>query len=249
MFEAPGTAYVYFTYGMHWCLNVVCQPVGRASAVLLRAGEVVDGLDLARERRPGAADRDLARGPARLTKALALDRATDGTSLLDGTGPALLTPGDPGRRGPGAHRPAGGRARRRRDAVAVLARRRPHGERVPPGREPAPAARVNRFARCGKIITVTDIIDELQWRGLIAQTTDEEALRAALAEGPITVYAGFDPTAESLHAGNLVPLLALRRFQRAGHRAIVLAGGATGLVGDPSGRSLRALAQHPRTGP
>jgi tyrosyl-tRNA synthetase len=84
---------------------------------------------------------------------------------------------------------------------------------------------------------VTDIIDELQWRGLIAQSTDEEALRASLAEGPIAVYAGFDPTAESLHAGNLVPLLALHRFQRAGHRAIVLAGGATGLVGDPSGRA------------
>ncbi len=84
---------------------------------------------------------------------------------------------------------------------------------------------------------MTDIIDELQWRGLIAQSTDEDALRKRLAEGPITVYAGFDPTAESLHAGNLVPLLALRRFQRAGHRAIVLAGGATGLVGDPSGRA------------
>lgn len=84
---------------------------------------------------------------------------------------------------------------------------------------------------------MTDIIDELQWRGLIAQSTDEDALRARLAERPITVYAGFDPTAESLHAGNLVPLLTLRRFQRAGHRAIVLAGGATGLVGDPSGRS------------
>ncbi len=84
---------------------------------------------------------------------------------------------------------------------------------------------------------MTDIIDELQWRGLIAQSTDEDALRARLTEGPITAYAGFDPTAESLHAGNLVPLLALRRFQRAGHRAIVLAGGATGLVGDPSGRA------------
>ncbi|MCW2506666.1 MAG: tyrosyl-tRNA synthetase [Actinomycetia bacterium] len=84
---------------------------------------------------------------------------------------------------------------------------------------------------------MTDIIDELHWRGLIAQSTDEDALRARLAEGPITVYAGFDPTAESLHAGNLVPLLALRRFQRAGHRAVVLAGGATGLVGDPSGRA------------
>ncbi|GAB4587169.1 tyrosine--tRNA ligase [Nocardia sp. IFM 10818] len=78
-----------------------------------------------------------------------------------------------------------------------------------------------------------DIIDELTWRGLIAQSTDLDALRADLAKGPITLYAGFDPTAASLHAGHLVPLLALKRFQRAGHRPIVLAGGATGLIGDP----------------
>ncbi|GAB3205374.1 tyrosine--tRNA ligase [Nocardia tengchongensis] len=78
-----------------------------------------------------------------------------------------------------------------------------------------------------------DIIDELTWRGLIAQSTDLDALRAAAAKGPITLYAGFDPTAASLHAGHLVPLLALKRFQRAGHRPIVLAGGATGLIGDP----------------
>ncbi|WP_253791876.1 tyrosine--tRNA ligase [Nocardia amikacinitolerans] len=78
-----------------------------------------------------------------------------------------------------------------------------------------------------------DIIDELTWRGLIAQSTDLDALRAALADGPLTLYAGFDPTAASLHAGHLVPLLALKRFQRAGHRPIVLAGGATGLIGDP----------------
>ncbi|MBF6078488.1 tyrosine--tRNA ligase [Nocardia beijingensis] len=78
-----------------------------------------------------------------------------------------------------------------------------------------------------------DIIDELTWRGLIAQSTDLDALRAAAAVGPLTLYAGFDPTAASLHAGHLVPLLALRRFQRAGHRPIVLAGGATGLIGDP----------------
>ncbi|MFI2285147.1 tyrosine--tRNA ligase [Nocardia beijingensis] len=78
-----------------------------------------------------------------------------------------------------------------------------------------------------------DIIDELTWRGLIAQSTDLDALRAAAAAGPLTLYAGFDPTAASLHAGHLVPLLALRRFQRAGHRPIVLAGGATGLIGDP----------------
>ncbi|MFE2998909.1 tyrosine--tRNA ligase [Nocardia sp. NPDC059246] len=78
-----------------------------------------------------------------------------------------------------------------------------------------------------------DIIDELTWRGLIAQSTDLDALRAAAAKAPITLYAGFDPTAASLHAGHLVPLLALKRFQRAGHRPIVLAGGATGLIGDP----------------
>ncbi|WP_433679239.1 tyrosine--tRNA ligase [Nocardia sp. CA-119907] len=78
-----------------------------------------------------------------------------------------------------------------------------------------------------------DIIDELTWRGLIAQSTDLDALRAATTAGPLTLYAGFDPTAASLHAGHLVPLLALRRFQRAGHRPIVLAGGATGLIGDP----------------
>ena len=79
----------------------------------------------------------------------------------------------------------------------------------------------------------TDILDELTWRGLIGQTTDEQSLREALADGPISLYAGFDPTASSLHAGHLVPLLTLRRFQLAGHRPVVLAGGATGLIGDP----------------
>lgn len=95
MFGPPGTLYVYFTYGMHWCANVTCSPPGRASAVLLRAGEVVSGLELARARRGRSSDRDLARGPARLAQALGLDGAADGTSVLDGTGPALLTPGSP----------------------------------------------------------------------------------------------------------------------------------------------------------
>ncbi|WP_067172222.1 tyrosine--tRNA ligase [Microtetraspora niveoalba] len=84
---------------------------------------------------------------------------------------------------------------------------------------------------------MTDILDELEWRDVIAQTTDADALRKALAEGPITVYAGFDPTAPSIHVGNLATLLILTRFQRAGHRPIALVGGATGLIGDPSGRS------------
>ncbi len=77
-----------------------------------------------------------------------------------------------------------------------------------------------------------DLIDELTWRGLIAQSTDIDELRSALS-APISLYAGFDPTASSLHAGHLVPLLTLRRFQLAGHRPVVLAGGATGLIGDP----------------
>ncbi|NLE81481.1 MAG: tyrosine--tRNA ligase [Rhodococcus sp.] len=78
-----------------------------------------------------------------------------------------------------------------------------------------------------------NIIDELDWRGLIAQSTDLDSLRRDLDAGPVTLYAGFDPTGPSLHAGHLVPLLALKRFQRAGNRPIVLAGGATGLIGDP----------------
>jgi DNA-3-methyladenine glycosylase len=83
MFGPPGFLYVYFIYGMHHCANVVCGPEGEASAVLLRAGEVIDGIDVARSRRRGA-DRDLARGPARLCDALGIDLAHKGTSLLDG---------------------------------------------------------------------------------------------------------------------------------------------------------------------
>ena len=82
-------------------------------------------------------------------------------------------------------------------------------------------------------MTSNDILAELEWRGLIAQSTDLDQLRDTLDRGPITLYAGFDPTASSLHAGHLVPLLTLRRFQLAGHRPVVLAGGATGLIGDP----------------
>lgn len=81
-----------------------------------------------------------------------------------------------------------------------------------------------------------DLLDDLKWRGLIAQTTDEAALRESLKK-PITLYIGFDPTAPSIHVGNLVVLLVLRRFQLAGHNPIPLVGGATGLVGDPSGKN------------
>ena len=86
------------------------------------------------------------------------------------------------------------------------------------------------------MVHVTDLLSDLQARGLVASSTDLGALAESMAGG-ITVYAGFDPTASSLHVGNLVPLLLLRRFQQAGHRVIALVGGATGLIGDPSGRS------------
>jgi len=88
MFGPPGHLYVYFTYGMHYCANLVTGPEGDPGAVLIRAGEVVEGIDLARARRTGSSDRDLARGPARLCKALALDLAHNGIA-------AELEPGPP----------------------------------------------------------------------------------------------------------------------------------------------------------
>jgi len=85
----------------------------------------------------------------------------------------------------------------------------------------------------------TSILQELTWRGLVADMANRDELERLLAPGaaPVTVYAGFDPTADSLHLGTLIPLLMLRRFQQAGHRAIAVAGGATGMIGDPSGKS------------
>ena len=82
-----------------------------------------------------------------------------------------------------------------------------------------------------------DVLAELRWRGLVHQTTDDEKLPAWLMEKPRTLYAGFDPTADSLHVGHLVALMILRRFQLAGHRPIAVVGGATGMIGDPSGKS------------
>ncbi len=82
-----------------------------------------------------------------------------------------------------------------------------------------------------------DVLDDLAFRGYIFQMTDEDKLRRRLAEGRMTLYCGFDPTADSLHAGSLVPIMGLRRFQDAGHKPIALVGGGTGLIGDPSGKA------------
>ena len=89
--------------------------------------------------------------------------------------------------------------------------------------------------------TVTDILDELHWRGLIAQHTDIDALRAALTDGQLTFYCGFDPTAPSLHHGHLVAVKVMRHLQMAGHHPLALVGGATGLVGDPRDKGERTL--------
>ncbi|MDR1009673.1 MAG: tyrosine--tRNA ligase [Opitutaceae bacterium] len=95
---------------------------------------------------------------------------------------------------------------------------------------------------------MNDLIEDLKWRGLLADCTDESTLAERLSKGPITLYCGFDPTGDSLHVGHLMGQLMLRRFQLAGHRPLVLAGGATGMIGDPSGRSaernLLPPAQH-----
>jgi DNA-3-methyladenine glycosylase len=96
MFGPPGHLYTYFTYGMHHCANVVCGPEGTASAVLLRAGEVIEGLELARSRRGTSPDRDLARGPARLCSALGLDLSDNGLDLTAGA-LELAQPIDPSR--------------------------------------------------------------------------------------------------------------------------------------------------------
>jgi DNA-3-methyladenine glycosylase len=96
MFGQPGGLYVYFTYGMHWCANLVCGSAGAASAVLMRAGEVVGGIEVARSRRTGVSDRDLARGPARLATTLALTREQNGIDTTASDSPLVLHAAGPG---------------------------------------------------------------------------------------------------------------------------------------------------------
>jgi len=109
------------------------------------------------------------------------------------------------------------------------------------------AAPLTSERRMGKQLPfpIMNILEDLQWRGLVADCTDFQGLSQRLSSSPTTLYCGFDPTADSLHVGNLVPLFALRRFQLAGHNPIALAGGATGMIGDPSGRASERQLQTP----
>ena len=107
--------------------------------------------------------------------------------------------------------------------------------------QPSPPTGFDATALDAVALARTAVIDDLAWRGLVADSTDLDALRAAAAAGPLTLYCGFDPTAPSLHMGNLLQILTVRRFQLAGHRPLALVGGATGLIGDPKESGERTL--------
>ena len=104
---------------------------------------------------------------------------------------------------------------------------------------------IARIPEFSELKSMTDIFEDLKWRGLIHQTTADDVLPGWLSSGSRTLYAGFDPTADSLHVGSLLPLMILRRFQKAGHKPIAIAGGATGMIGDPSGKSAERNLQTP----
>ena len=232
MFGPPGHAYVYFTYGMHFCVNLVCQPegqavggaaagragdrgraagmlAGRAAPAAGRAGPMRSAAAPARPRR--RAELDLARGPARLCEALGIDRAQNGADAVSPASPLRvvrlrLTPV------PAAgisHGPRVGVSRAAdvpwRFWIAGEPAVSAYRAYVPRRRRPKPVTgpRPRRWDHA----PVTDIIDELSWRGLIAVSTDLDDLRKALDAGPVTLYCGFDPTAPGMHIGNLVQLL------------------------------------------
>ena len=167
-------------------------------------------------------------------------RATSATARLAA---AHARPGPRVRRARGRHdqSPGPGSASARRPTCPGVSGSTATRRSPPTGRMRRRAARTQTVTTHGRRrwhdAAVTDIIDELSWRGLIAQSTDLDELRKALDTGPVTFYGGFDPTAPGLHIGNLVLLLTMRRLQLAGHRPIGLVGGATGLIGDPSGKS------------
>ena len=239
MFGPAGRLYTYRSHGIHVCANVVCGYDGVAGAVLLRAAAVESGTRRRRARRgdsvrPAA----LARGPGNLCSALGITMDDNGIDLFDArqSGPAHAGGGAP--RMPTGPRVGVSQAADRPWRFWLAGRPEVSLYRRSP-RAPAPG-QSDWYGKI-EVMGTSNILDELEWRGLIAQSTDRDALGEQLAAGPVTVYSGFDPTAPSLHAGHLIPLLTLRRFQQAGHRPIVLAGGATGMIGDPRDTGERTL--------
>ena len=284
MFGPPGHLYTYFVYGMHWCANIVTGPDGDPSAVLLRAGQVVDGVDTARAA-PTAGD-------ARTTNWPAVRPAwrRSSASTRRPTAPICAAPmgrfrcsrgeGRPQVRSASDHESASRPQPRSNDASgSTVTRASRHSGRGRPA-----SARPDRPTCCGKpsstrrrrrgpsrvrwqddgvpnsdvavpedddpaVFTepgatpdpLPPLLVDLNERGLISQSTGLPALAADVAAGPLTAYVGFDPTAPSLHIGNLVQLLTMRRIQQAGHRPLMLVGGATGLIGDPRMSGERVL--------
>ena len=196
-------------------------------------------IDVAQTRRgDSVSPAALARGPGNLCSALGITMDDNGIDLFDAAQPGTAHAGarsvrpSMDRESGSARRPIGRGGSGSPDAPKSRCTAAARGHR-----RPAIATSTGRSSTMG----TSNILDELDWRGLIAQSTDRDALAQHLATGPVTVYSGFDPTAPSLHAGHLIPLLTLRRFQQAGHRPIVLAGGATGMIGDPRDVGERTL--------
>ena len=182
MFGPPGHTYVYFTYGMHFCVNLVCLPEGTASAVLLRAGRVVEGTGLATARRaaPGRQGRDLARGPARLCQALGITREQNGADVCDPGSPLRVRWPDPAEAGlPGAQASAAGA----------------DGGAVPAG--PGPAELAGAAISCGPRVGVSAAADR-PWRFWITGDPTVSVYRPAAPrrarQKPVSAHARSDGT-------------------------------------------------------